>query len=116
MDKVKLELLAVRVPHVILILLCLSSVKGYYLSTPAPLSVSPDAEPQLTYFPRSELPTEPTARFADLFLTRTRWHANDIAPFLEDIAVDAKDRDKLLLKYARAVTETDGIWYTARSR
>ncbi|VDB96177.1 unnamed protein product [Peniophora sp. CBMAI 1063] len=89
---------------------------GNYLSAPAPLSVSPDAELQLTYFPQSELPTEPTARFADLFLVRTRWHAKEIAPFLSDIAVDSKDRDKLLLKYARAVTEPDGIWYTARLR
>ncbi|KZV69547.1 hypothetical protein PENSPDRAFT_652296 [Peniophora sp. CONT] len=89
---------------------------GNYLSAPAPLSISPDTEPQLTYFPRSELPTEPSARFTDLFLTRVRWKATDIAPFLDDIAVDSKDRDKLLLKYARAVTESDGLWYTARSR
>ncbi|KAI0063592.1 hypothetical protein BV25DRAFT_1824151 [Artomyces pyxidatus] len=72
--------------------------------------------PHYTYFPQAELPIDPAARFTDLFLTRSRWKADDIAPFLSDIAVDAKDRDKLLLKYARALTDKDGVWYTARTR
>jgi len=55
-------------------------------------------------------------RFADLFLTRGRWKAEDIKPYLSDIAVDTKDLDKLLLKYARALTDKDGSWYTARAR
>jgi sister chromatid cohesion protein DCC1 len=55
-------------------------------------------------------------RFADLFLTRERWKAEDIKPYLSDIAVDTKDLDKLLLKYARASTDKDGLWYTARAR
>ena len=70
----------------------------------------------LTYFPRNALPTDPTARFAELFLTRARWRATDISPFLEDIAVDAKERDKLLMKYARATSDAEGVWYTARAR
>ncbi|KAI0768752.1 sister chromatid cohesion protein Dcc1 [Trametes elegans] len=68
----------------------------------------------LTYFPSSALPVEPGARFADLFLTRPRWKLEDIVPFLADIAVDSKERDKLLLKHARAITDPSGIWYTAR--
>ncbi|KAI0051203.1 hypothetical protein FA95DRAFT_1485775 [Auriscalpium vulgare] len=71
---------------------------------------------RLTYFPLSELPTDPAARFTDLFITRARWRAEDVTPFLIDIAVDAKDREKLLLKYARAVTDNEGVWYTARTR
>jgi sister chromatid cohesion protein DCC1 len=59
---------------------------------------------------------EPAARFADLFLTRKKWKAEEIAPFLADIALNAKDRDKLLLKYARAITDKTGIWYTARAQ
>jgi sister chromatid cohesion protein DCC1 len=55
-------------------------------------------------------------RFTDLFLTRERWKAEDIAPYLSDIAVDRKDLDKLLLKYARALTDKDGLWYSARAR
>ena len=55
-------------------------------------------------------------RFTDLFLTRERWKAEDIAPYLSDIAVDTKDLDKLLLKYARALTDNDGLSYTARAR
>ena len=80
--------------------------------------MSPDdtAEPLLSYFPASELPSDPAGLFADLFLTRTRWKADEISPFLSDIVVDNKERDKLLLKYARAVTDSQGIWYTARTK
>ena len=55
-------------------------------------------------------------RFADLFLTHERWKAEYIKPYLLDIAVDMKDLDKLLLKYARALTDKDGSCYTARAR
>jgi len=55
-------------------------------------------------------------RFADLFLTRKPWRAEDIKPYLSDIAVDTKDLDKLLLKYARALMDNDGSRYTARAR
>jgi sister chromatid cohesion protein DCC1 len=84
--------------------------KGNYLSTPTLTSV-----PVLTYFPSSALPLDPAARFGDLFVTRPRWRASEIAPFLVDCAVDAKDRDKLLLKFARAVTEGKDVFYTARA-
>jgi sister chromatid cohesion protein DCC1 len=70
----------------------------------------------LSYFPCAELPSDPVMRFADLFLTRARWKAEDIVPYLSDIAVDRKDLDKLLLRYARALTDKDGLWYTARAR
>ncbi|KAF5344156.1 hypothetical protein D9758_008880 [Tetrapyrgos nigripes] len=89
----------------------LKLLAGNYLVSPAR---SGDSE-SLTYFPRSELPLDPVARFNDLFLTRNRWKDEDIAPFLTDIAVDSKERDKLLLKYARVVTGSQGIWYTART-
>jgi sister chromatid cohesion protein DCC1 len=55
-------------------------------------------------------------RFADLFLTRERWKAEHIKPYLSDIAVDTKDLDKLSLKHARTLTEKDGSWYAARAR
>ncbi|KAI0720887.1 sister chromatid cohesion protein Dcc1 [Fomitopsis betulina] len=70
----------------------------------------------LTYFPTSQLPIDPAARFTDLFLTRARWRAEEITPFLEDIVVDGKERDKLLLKYTRAITDSAGVWYTARAK
>lgn len=96
-DKVSLELL-----------------KGNYLVTPSPNTYPPVSV--LVYFPTSELPTDPAMRFNDLFLTRPRWKAEDITPFLGDIAVDNKERDKLLLKFARAVTDSEGTWYTARAK
>ncbi|THH18790.1 hypothetical protein EW146_g2256 [Bondarzewia mesenterica] len=87
-------------------------LSGNYLSSTSPFT----SDLLLSYFPRAELPSDPSARFLDLFLTRTRWQADDIAPFLSDIAVNTKERDKLLLKYARALTDKDGVWYTARAR
>lgn len=70
----------------------------------------------LTYFPSSELPVDPGARFSELFLARSRWKADEIVLFLSDISVDSKERDKLLLKHARAITNSEGIWYTARAK
>ena len=52
----------------------------------------------------------------ELVDTESRWKAEEISPFLTDIVVDNKERDKLLLKYARAVTDSEGVWYTARAK
>lgn len=90
------------------------SSQGNFLSHPPADAFS--NTPVLAYLPSSDLPTDPSARFADLFLTRSRWKADDIAPFLSEICVDNKERDRLLLKYARAVTDKDGVWYTARAK
>ncbi|TBU30244.1 sister chromatid cohesion protein Dcc1 [Dichomitus squalens] len=87
---------------------------GNYLTSPDTLADPPTS--LLTYFPSSELPAEPGARFVELFIARPRWKIEEIAPFLADVAVDAKERDKLLLKHARTVTDPDGIWYTARAK
>lgn len=73
-------------------------------------------EEYLTYFPASLLPIDPAARFSNLFLTRPRWKGDEISPFLSDIAVNNKERDKLLLKHCRAVTDSEGVWYTARAQ
>ncbi|KAI0093396.1 sister chromatid cohesion protein Dcc1 [Irpex rosettiformis] len=87
-------------------------LSGNYLSRMSELGDAPVFE--LLYFPSSTLPSDPAARFADLFLTRPRWKAEEITPFLADIVVDAKDRDRLLLKHARAITNSEGVWYTTR--
>jgi hypothetical protein len=89
----------------------LDELQGNYLSNSSTTSAS-----LLTYFPSTTLPIDPAARFADLFLMRTRWKGEDIAPFLSDIAVDSKERDKLLLKYARATAGSEGVLYAARAQ
>ncbi|KAH7920068.1 hypothetical protein BV22DRAFT_1040301 [Leucogyrophana mollusca] len=89
----------------------LSLLSGNYLRN---TSLASDFDETLTYFPSSGLPIEPAARFAELFLTRPRWKSEEIEPFLSDIAINSKERDKLLLKYARALTGPEGVWYTAR--
>ncbi|KAF8238753.1 hypothetical protein L208DRAFT_1354508 [Tricholoma matsutake] len=86
-----------------------SLLSGNYLASAS------DAE-LISYFPASALPIEAAPRFADLFLTRSRWKAEEISPFLADIAIDSKERDKLLLKFARAITDAQGVWYTARAQ
>lgn len=75
-----------------------------------------DGKDHLTYFPSAELPTDPAQRFADLFLTKARWKGDEIAAFLDEIAVNSKERDKLLLKYCRANTGASGVWYTSRTQ
>ena len=75
-----------------------------------------DSLKRLRYFPSADLPVDPAARFSDLFLTRKKWKGEEISPFLSDIAVNSKERDKLLLKYCRTVTEPDGVRYTARAQ
>ncbi|KAG0706126.1 sister chromatid cohesion protein Dcc1 [Suillus ampliporus] len=88
----------------------LTLLLGNYLRN---VSLSGD-DVTLTYFPSSALPVDPAARFVELFLTRQRWKHEEIEHFLLDIAVNSKERDKLLLKHARALTNTEGVWYTAR--
>ncbi|KAJ7368384.1 sister chromatid cohesion protein Dcc1 [Mycena albidolilacea] len=85
-------------------------LSGNYLASPGAFGSSD----LLTYFPSSSLPIDPPSRFIDLFLTRPRWKADDIAPFLSEIAVNTKDRDKLLLKYTRTTTDSQGVWYTKK--
>ncbi|GBE81571.1 hypothetical protein SCP_0313000 [Sparassis crispa] len=92
----------------------LDLLSGNYLSQLSPITDPPIT--LLVYFPSSSLPVDSAARFTDLFLTRPRWKAAEISPFLADIVVDSKERDRLLLKFARAVTDAEGVWYTARAK
>ncbi|KAF8558056.1 hypothetical protein OG21DRAFT_1504749 [Imleria badia] len=87
----------------------LQLLSGNYLRNPSDISGA-----TLSYLAASTLPTDPAACFAELFLTRPRWKSDEIEPFLSDVAVNSKERDRLLLKYARAMTTPEGTWYTAR--
>jgi len=90
-------------------------IHSHYLQGSYLVSVLDNTD-HLTYFPSSELPVDPAQRFADLFLTRSRWRRDDIAPFLQEIAMNSKERDKLLLKYCRTIPDTQGAWYTSRTQ
>ncbi|KAF7332079.1 Glutamine synthetase [Mycena kentingensis (nom. inval.)] len=85
---------------------------GNYLETSATGLF--DRGETLTYYPSSALPVDPMSRFAALFLTRPRWKAQDLFPFLSDIALNSKERDKLILKYTRSTTDAGKIYYTKR--
>ncbi|KAH7108218.1 sister chromatid cohesion protein Dcc1 [Auriculariales sp. MPI-PUGE-AT-0066] len=72
---------------------------------------------ELVYLPRSSLPTDPGLLFNDLFLVKPRWQVDELAPFLRDVAVDSKARDKLVLKWCRTTTDGQGInWLTLRAK
>ena len=81
-------------------------LSGYYIlsSPPSPnvLLYPNPASVKIQFYSSYELPTEPAARFQDLFLTRPSWIAADLLPFIEDLALDSKKQDSLLLKFTRA--------------
>ncbi|KAG8705774.1 hypothetical protein FRC09_002767 [Ceratobasidium sp. 395] len=94
-------------------------LEGNCLFTPIPTSraaIDGVSSNTLSYYPRSALPPDPAQRFQSLFLTRAKWRVEEIQTYLEDIAVDKKERDRLMLKYTRQITEPDGVWATARVR
>ena len=84
----------------------LDLLSGYYILTPCPapgVSLYPNPSSiKIQSFSRHELPADPAARFQDLFLTRPSWLAADLLPFIQDLALDAKKKDSLLLKFTRA--------------
>jgi len=87
----------------------LSLLLGNYLPS------NPPQPPAVLYFPLASLSPVVTQRFSDLFLTRPKWCAQDLMPFLQDIAIDGKERDKMLLKYCRSMTDATGcVWYTSK--
>ncbi|CAK5275615.1 unnamed protein product [Mycena citricolor] len=110
-DTVSLKLLLVGVPSRPTAPQSDAHHQGNYLAVAGSFD---DGTEQLKYFPSSELPVDGASRFVDLFLTRPRWKAEEIGPFLSDIAVSSKDRDKLLLKHTRATTDSTGVWYTKK--
>lgn len=92
--------------------------------------------PRFKYFPASDLPAVPAERFKDLFLTKTRympcstlgdvlllttsinsWKGSELTPFLQDIAVEKKERDRLLMKFTRTTTDASGtVWFSSRAK
>lgn len=91
--------------------------QGNFLSSDSLPNPSPSMSTKLHYFPSSALPFTPAARFSELFLTRETWRSDVLEPYLDDIAKDGKERDKLLLKFCRVVADKDGRkWYSARAK
>lgn len=88
--------------------------QGTYLLNPSRTTATSST---LTYFPISSLPLDPASRFSELFSVRQKWRTDEIAPFLQDLAIDGKKRDALTLKFVRKVKGDDGVnYYTSRGR
>ncbi len=81
-------------------------LSGYHLLHPSPtpgVALYPNpASIKIQFYSRHELPSDPAARFQDLFLTRPSWIAADLLPFINDLALNDKKKDSLLLKFTRA--------------
>lgn len=81
---------------------------------------APPLRQRISYYPSSHLPLEPAARFQSLFTTRAQWQLDDLLPFIEDVAPEAKRREALLLRFARAKKmpqgEGGGMVYSSRVR
>ncbi|MCO5584875.1 hypothetical protein L7F22_038807 [Adiantum nelumboides] len=78
-------------------------LQGNYLLTPAPPLAPSKLQPlSIEFFAASSLPLDISSRFQRLFSIRSQWIGEDLKPFLQDVAVDAKKRDALLLKFARS--------------
>lgn len=82
----------------------LKLLKGLYILFPVPPQVPnpPNLPRTIQYYPKSLLPLEPAPRFQELFLTRSQWFLEELEPFIEDLSVDSKRREALMLRYARA--------------
>ena len=78
---------------------------------------APPEQGELIYLPRSSLPADPGARFNDIFLVKPTWRLDEIIPYVDDLAVDAKARDRLILKWCRTTTDSQGVaWLTIRAK
>ena len=55
------------------------------------------------YYPRSDLPREPAARFSALFERRSEWEKTDLLHYIMDLQSPGQTTDALLLKYTRTV-------------
>lgn len=113
-DLVDVSLLRVRKHYVWAGCQILNPRQGYCLTHVVETASATTSS--LQWFPRTDLPSDPLSRFNDLFLVRPKWKAEDMGPFLEDITVDKKEREKFLLKFTRASTDDKGNkYYTARA-
>jgi sister chromatid cohesion protein DCC1 len=119
---VDLKLLEVRRPSIASILSLtdwFTFLQGEHLLKPPPSS-QPNKQPLIQPFSVTTLPTDPAARFTDLFLTRSRWRPEEMQPFLKGLTPegDRKAMDKLVVKYVRVVKESgrEGsmVWWHAR--
>jgi sister chromatid cohesion protein DCC1 len=63
---------------------------------------------------KSNLPFSPKERLEQLFLVKRKWLAEDLIPFIEDMAENKKKLDVLLLKYARVSNSEGRVYYTSR--
>ncbi|XP_065061960.1 sister chromatid cohesion protein DCC1-like isoform X2 [Rhopilema esculentum] len=64
--------------------------------------------PVIWYFPVSDLPDEPLARFNKLFKVRSKWTREDIEPYISDLCTPTQSMNALLLKFTRCSTDSLG--------
>ncbi|XP_039279908.1 sister chromatid cohesion protein DCC1 [Nilaparvata lugens] len=70
--------------------------------------------PQVKLLPEKSLPEGATERLQQLFSIRQQWTLDEIQPYIEPVAVNAADVNRLLMKHARSFMSNGKRCYTAR--
>eukprot|EP00041_Stephanoeca_diplocostata_P020140 m.444073 g.444073 ORF g.444073 m.444073 type:complete len:371 (-) comp21486_c0_seq2:856-1968(-) len=66
-------------------------------------------EKEVVFYPANELSSDPKTRMAELFKFKSTWTADDISPYLSDVAVGGLTVEKILFKFARNFTDKNGV-------
>ncbi|ORX63128.1 hypothetical protein DM01DRAFT_1331201 [Hesseltinella vesiculosa] len=90
----------------------LATLRGLFYTTQRQVLQQPQV--YITYLPRHELPSDPAERFTRLFAVKAQWSQEDMFPFLDDLARDAKQRDAFLLKFTRTQKLAGSVVYGSR--
>jgi len=85
-------------------------LRGYYLLEKDPRT---DLD-SVRWWSRDVLSADAKTRFQQIFQEREKWRAEDLAPYLEDLAPTQKQMDALLLKFARISTLHGVKYFTKR--
>ncbi|BFZ59591.1 Ctf8p and Ctf18p associating protein [Saitoella coloradoensis] len=93
------------VPHEFATECKMEFLKGEYISV---------TNTMIEWFPVGRLPTEPAARFMELFLAKPKWELGEIQPYIQDLAATSTKVDALLLQHARKRKEGGKTIVTSR--
>jgi hypothetical protein len=68
----------------------------------------------IQYFPKERLSSNPSTRFQELFMARSKWTRKDITPFIDDLAPTLKQLNSMITKFCRESKQGDVIFLTTK--
>ncbi|XP_019854496.1 PREDICTED: sister chromatid cohesion protein DCC1-like [Amphimedon queenslandica] len=66
------------------------------------------------YFPATDLPEDPAARFSKLFSVKEKWAYDEMHPYISDLESPGQSLNGLLLKYSRVSVSQGKKTYSAK--